>query len=298
LSYVDPNLSLSVPLSLSLSGLEPIMFVCIVMEYCRAGDLHSRIIECTSRSRLISEKQFLKWSCQICSGMRFLHDRNILHRDVKSANIFLTKKGNVRIGDLGLARKAKKTAALTKCGTDCYMAPEMISGSAYGKKADVWSLGCVFFEMMSGSFMSELPGNAGAMVLLKGGFVEALINEIPNRFSAGAVDLVRQCLSRDPNSRYSIEDVISSLHRLCKEQGIEDAPASRSRTASVDSRPSYSNLINLQNISQVDLSTPAPQGLGGEVGTSPKKSSRNRRRKKSSSDAAKKDESIATSALQ
>merc|ERR1711998_131241 len=103
------------------------MFVCIVMEYCRAGDLHSRIIESTSRGRPISEKQMLKWAMQICSALRHLHERNILHRDIKSANVFLTKKGNVRIGDLGLARKAKKTAALTKCGTDCYMAPEVIS---------------------------------------------------------------------------------------------------------------------------------------------------------------------------
>ena len=98
-------------------------------------------------------------------------------------------------------------------------------------------------------------------------------------------------MHRDPNPRYSIEDVISELHRLCEEQGIEDAPASRSRNTSVDSRPSYTNLLNLQNISQVDLSSPAPKGIldGMTPEKTQKKSSRNRRKKKSSNDVAKRE---------
>jgi len=231
-------------------GLEPIMFVCIVMEYCRNGDLHSRIIETTSRNKPISEKQMLKWTMQICSAMQYLHQRNVLHRDIKSANVFLTKKGNVRIGDLGLARKAKGTAGMTKCGTDCYMAPEMISGNAYGKKADMWSLGCVFFEMMTGTFMSELAGNPGAMVLMNESFVDTMLKQIPSRFSRGAVDLVRSMLHRDPNKRHSIDNVIQELQYLCDAAGLEDPSFPRSRASSYGGTPTLPQLSETSELAR------------------------------------------------
>ena len=143
------------------------------MEFCRAGDLHSRIIDASDGGKPLNQQLIIKWFKQICSAVKYLHTRNILHRschhcsccshgwllnrDLKSANVFLTSKGQVRVGDLGLARKTKRTAKLTKCGTDVYMAPEMIAGAPYGKKADVWSLGCILFEMMTGVFMSVGP---------------------------------------------------------------------------------------------------------------------------------------------
>ena len=99
---------------------------------------------------------YAQYSTQVLPSLQLLLSW-LLNRDLKSANVFLTSKGQVRVGDLGLARKTKRTAKLTKCGTDVYMAPEMIAGAPYGKKADVWSLGCILFEMMTGVFMSVGP---------------------------------------------------------------------------------------------------------------------------------------------
>jgi serine/threonine protein kinase len=223
----------------------------------------------------------LKWAMQICGGMRYLHERNMLHRDIKSANVFLTKKGNVRIGDLGLARKAKGTAALTKCGTDCYMAPEMISGKAYGKKADVWSLGCVLFEMMSGTFMSELAGNPGAMVLTEEEFVETMLQQIPTRFSQSSIDLVRKMMHRGPNKRPSIDEVIHELERLCNAAGMEDPSFPRSRQSSYG---------NMQSISELSV-LPKPKDLEKAMKDTSRekastKSSRIRRKKRNPSQSS------------
>lgn len=213
-------------------GLEMRLFVCIVMEYCQQGDLHSRIIESCDENKPFSQSLVLKWwACnrcsltallmvldrfhQMCQAVKYLHIRNILHRDLKSANIFLTGKGKVRVGDLGLARKTKRTAKLTKCGTDCYMAPEVISGKPYGKKADVWSLGCILFEMLSGVFMSELPGNLGAKAIQKSGdFLSELLEKIPSQYDPELAKLISHMLKRDPAKRVTVDAIVAGLEAM------------------------------------------------------------------------------------
>ena len=78
-----------------------------------------------------------------------MHFRRILHRDLKPANVFLNSAGIVKLGDLGLSRlfSAKTMHAKTRVGTEYYMAPERTSGSGYHFKSDIWSLGCLLYEM-------------------------------------------------------------------------------------------------------------------------------------------------------
>merc|ERR1712166_801908 len=201
-------------------GLESRLFVCIVMEFCRAGDLHSRIIDASDGGKPLNQQLIIKWFKQICSAVKYLHTRNILHRDLKSANVFLTSKGQVRVGDLGLARKTKRTAKLTKCGTDVYMAPEMIAGAPYGKKADVWSLGCILFEMMTGVFMSELPGILGARAIQHPeDFIAHLIERIPQDFLPEFTKLLRSMLERNPAQRIAIVGIVEKLNLITKQLG-------------------------------------------------------------------------------
>eukprot|EP00656_Telonema_subtile_P055736 TRINITY_DN8711_c0_g1_i1.p1 TRINITY_DN8711_c0_g1~~TRINITY_DN8711_c0_g1_i1.p1 ORF type:complete len:253 (-),score=35.90 TRINITY_DN8711_c0_g1_i1:75-833(-) len=163
----------------------------------------------------MSDQLVFKWFHQISSAVKYLHTRSILHRDLKSANVFLTAKGHVRVGDLGLARKTKRTAKLTKCGTDCYMAPEVISSKPYGKKADVWSLGCILFEMLSGVFMSELPGNLGARAIQgSGDYVSPLIDRVPQKYVPHFTNLMKSMLKRDPSKRISAEDLCEELEKM------------------------------------------------------------------------------------
>ncbi len=75
--------------------------------------------------------------------------RNILHRDIKSANIFLTKKGSIKIGDMNVSKIAKKGLLYTQTGTPYYASPEVWKDQPYDKKSDIWSLGCILYEMIT-----------------------------------------------------------------------------------------------------------------------------------------------------
>ena len=80
-----------------------------------------------------------------------IHGMHILHRDIKLANILMTKEGQIKVGDFGLARTLEHTAQLaqTACGTPYYISPELCHGTPYGKASDVWAMGCSLYELMA-----------------------------------------------------------------------------------------------------------------------------------------------------
>lgn len=97
--------------------------------------------------RPISEKKIWRFFFQIAEGLHELHSKNILHRDIKCMNIFLTNNEEIRIGDLGVAKQltSSKTHAHNQVGTPYYMSPEILQDIPYNQKSDVWSLGCVLY---------------------------------------------------------------------------------------------------------------------------------------------------------
>ena len=88
---------------------------------------------------------------QLTAGLIFMKDNKIIHRDLKPANIFLNSFNILKIGDYGLAKSLSRTTQLaaTQCGTLIYMAPELLDGKEYSHGADVWAMGCIFYEMIT-----------------------------------------------------------------------------------------------------------------------------------------------------
>jgi NIMA (never in mitosis gene a)-related kinase len=119
----------------------------IVMELADDGDLDSKIQKHIKSRTSFKESEI--WSCliQIVQGLKHLHENKIMHRDLKCANIFTMKNGLVKLGDLNVSKIVKMGLVYTQTGTPYYASPEVWQDKAYDYKSDLWSVGCVLYEL-------------------------------------------------------------------------------------------------------------------------------------------------------
>ncbi|XP_029065578.1 serine/threonine-protein kinase Nek5-like isoform X8 [Monodon monoceros] len=177
----------------------------IVMEYCDGGDLMKRIKK--QRGVLLSEDQILSWFVQISLGLKHIHDRKILHRDIKTQNIFLSKNGMVaKLGDFGIARVLNNTMELARTcvGTPYYLSPEICQNKPYNNKTDIWSLGCVLYELCT--LTHPFEGNNLHQLVLK--ICQARVPPISPRFSHDLQSLISQLFEVSPRARPSISSIL------------------------------------------------------------------------------------------
>ncbi|XP_037382319.1 serine/threonine-protein kinase Nek1 isoform X2 [Talpa occidentalis] len=179
----------------------------IVMDYCEGGDLFKRIN--AQKGILFQEDQILDWFVQICLALKHVHDRKILHRDIKSQNIFLTKDGTVQLGDFGIARVLNSTVELarTYIGTPYYLSPEICENKPYNNKSDIWALGCVLYEMCTLKHAFE-AGNMKNLVLkiISGSFPPVSLH-----YSSDLRSLLSQLFKRNPRARPSVNSILQKV---------------------------------------------------------------------------------------
>ena len=121
--------------------------LCIIMEYAEQGDLQKKIKESISLKKFIPEQEIWKCLVHLSKALHTLHGMQILHRDLKSANVFITNDGFLKLGDLNVSKIATKGLVYTQTGTPYYASPEVWRDEPYDIKNDIWSLGCVLYEM-------------------------------------------------------------------------------------------------------------------------------------------------------
>ncbi|XP_054644994.1 serine/threonine-protein kinase Nek1 isoform X3 [Dunckerocampus dactyliophorus] len=186
----------------------------IVMDYCEGGDLFKKIN--SQRGILFSEEQILDWFVQICLAIKHIHDRKILHRDIKSQNIFLTKDGTVQLGDFGIARVLNSTVELARTciGTPYYLSPEICENKPYNNKSDIWALGCVLYEMCTLKHAFE-AGNMKNLVLkiIRGSYPPVSVH-----YSQELRSLLAQLFKHNPRERPSVSSILDKPFLSCRIQ--------------------------------------------------------------------------------
>lgn len=181
--------------------------ICIIMEYIGGGDLGDKITECKKRKLLINEEIIWSYFIQTLFGLRVLHSMKIIHRDVKSANIFMMEDfETVKLGDLNVAKVAKFDTAKTQIGTPYYLAPEIWKNETYSYKCDIFSLGCVLYEMAA----LRVPFEAGSLPDLCRKITQGLINKIPSQYSDDLYQVIKLCLRTDPKQRPTVEELLNN----------------------------------------------------------------------------------------
>jgi NIMA (never in mitosis gene a)-related kinase len=180
----------------------------IVMEHADGGDLSGAIQQRKSESKYWQEEEVMRIFVQICLALKHVHNANILHRDLKSQNIFLTKKGMVKLGDFGIAKvlDASDDQARTQIGTPYYLSPEICESKPYGRKSDVWSLGVVLYELLA----LEMPFQASSLPALVHRICTAEPNysKVETRYSQALVSLCKSLLMKNPEVRPSLNQVV------------------------------------------------------------------------------------------
>jgi NIMA (never in mitosis gene a)-related kinase len=176
----------------------------IVMEYADKGDLFQLITERKKTKNYFTEQEVWKIFIQLLNGLKALHDFKILHRDIKSANVFLFKGGICKLGDLNVSKVARKGLGYTQTGTPYYASPEVWEEKPYDSKSDVWSLGCVMYEMIT----LRPPFQAKSMEELYKKVMRGNYPRIPSKYSEDLSDAIKLMIQVEAGARPSCEELL------------------------------------------------------------------------------------------
>ncbi|KAM8925392.1 serine/threonine-protein kinase Nek4 isoform 5-T6 [Lycaon pictus] len=207
----------------------------IVMGFCEGGDLYRKLKE--RKGQLLPESQVVEWFVQIAMALQYLHEKHILHRDLKTQNVFLTRTNIIKVGDLGIARVLENNGdmANTLIGTPYYMSPELFSNKPYNYKSDVWALGCCVYEMAT----LKHAFNAKDMNSLVYRIIEGKLPPMPKDYSPELAELIRTMLSKRPEERPSVRSILRQpyiKHQISLFLEATKAKTSKSNIKSSDSK--------------------------------------------------------------
>jgi NIMA (never in mitosis gene a)-related kinase 2 len=176
--------------------------LCIVMELCTGGDLSKVVTKCKADKTSLDEAVIWKVLAQTVVALHDCHRRKengelkpILHRDIKTANFLLDGEQNIKIGDFGLAKElGAAKVANTNVGTPYYMSPELINEKSYNEKTDIWSLGCLLYELAA----LRPPFEAANQIALAMKINQGRFSRIPLKYSDSLFEVIRSMLHLDP----------------------------------------------------------------------------------------------------
>ena len=179
----------------------------IITEFCSNLDLKSFINEHKKENKLINEQTIWEIIRNLCGGIKAIHNNNMIHRDLKPGNIFISDNYKIKIGDFGISKILNETNyAQTFAGTLLYMAPEMINGDKYTNKVDIWALGCIIYELCTLDYCFSdniIPNIINKINSGKHGIIDT------KYYSDRLQNLIDLSLKKNYRERASIEDIIA-----------------------------------------------------------------------------------------
>ena len=230
----------------------------LVMTYCPGGDLFSKVRRARECGRPFPEARVLTWLMQLVSALAYIHSKKIMHRDLKTQNIFIGRDGALRLGDFGLAKVLERTGdfATTFTGTPFYLAPEICMSQNYGFQSDVWSLGCVLYELCTLEHAFAADSLLSLVYKIVRGSFEPLP---PGRYDQRVSELVERLLSREPGARPTARALWRDPWLAAKKADIEEwvEAKQRSRAARGEEEASSASSSAASSLRSTDSSTGA-----------------------------------------
>ena len=183
----------------------------VIMEYCPNGDLSKVIEKANSQGQILPEDVILKYLFDILSGVEFMHENEIVHKDLKPSNILIGYNGDLKICDFGISRQlcTIKTHTMFPIGTSGYASPEVVNNTKYSTSADMWSIGCILYELCCLKPLYPIEGG------IEGEYEKLLnetkldLNNIPAIYSEKLKELIPIMLELDKSLRPTCANLLS-----------------------------------------------------------------------------------------
>ena len=225
--------------------------ICLILELCENGDLNDKIKEKKQKNETFAEKEILHYFYEILQGLYYLHKNRVLHRDLKTLNIFLTKDNHIKIGDFGVSKKLinNNIYAYTFVGTPYYLSPEICQNKAYDEKSDVWSLGVIIYELITLNKPFDSQSQMGLFMKILKGKPAPIINTIKHSYSQKLINMViENLLDKDPLTRYGILQTLNSgiFDKFFREKEIRQKMLEKKKNQKIINN-NYQNNNNNQN---------------------------------------------------
>ncbi|CAD8086343.1 unnamed protein product [Paramecium sonneborni] len=180
----------------------------VIMEFASGGDLNSLLKQGKMKGG-VEEVEIWRVLTQITLGVKMLHDNNILHRDLKLANVFIGKspEGNIyKIGDLNISKVTHGANARTQAGTPYYASPEVWKGEQYSWPCDIWSIGCIIYELAA----QQPPFRAADLQSLSRRIQTGVYDSIPAKYSKDLSEVIKMMLQVNPRNRPSSDAILKN----------------------------------------------------------------------------------------
>ncbi|KAH8509046.1 hypothetical protein Peur_050890 [Populus x canadensis] len=185
--------------------------LCIVTEFMHGGSLYDYLHK---NHNVLKLPQLLKFAIDVCKGMEYLHQNNIIHRDLKTANLLMDTQNVVKVADFGVARFQNQGGVMTaETGTYRWMAPEVINHQPYDQKADIFSFAIVLWELVT----AKIPYDSMTPLQAALGVRQGLRPDLPHSAHPKLLDLMQRCWETVPDRRPSFSEITVELQTLLQE---------------------------------------------------------------------------------